>query len=118
MQIRAKLKPLSAARSPSPSGPTRLATGTGTFSRNTSPVANPLIPINRSLRPKEKSRRAALDDEEAHAPLALRAVGDGEDHEQVDDLAQRNERLGAVDHVVVAAADRRRGDGRHVAARV
>ena len=70
------------------------------------------------LAAEREAGRAALDDEQAQAALALRAVGDGEDHEQVHDLAQRDERLPAVDHVVVAVARRRRADGRHVAPRV
>ena len=61
-----------------------------------------------------EARRVALDDEHADALVALRRVGLDRGHEQVAVDAVRDERLRAVDDVVVAVADRLRLDAGEV----
>ena len=65
---------------------------------------------------RRHARRAARDDEGRDAPVALAAIGHGHGHHHAADTPMRRERLGPVQHPVVAVADRRGPRARGIAA--
>ena len=76
-----------------------------TLSKNSSAVSWALRPILSRLRPRSKPGHPALDDEQADALVAGVRVGARDHDHEVGEDAVADERLGAVEHVVVALVD-------------
>ena len=92
-------------RSRCPRSPTRLATGTRTSTYDSSAVSEQCQPILRSDRSTVKPGVPGLDDKQRDAAVTRAAGADRGGHE-VGANAAGDERLGAVDDVVVAVAAR------------
>ena len=79
---------------PSPSSPTRLAAGTGTSWKISSPVLPARTPSLPWIVPVLKPSIAALQDKGAQAVVLLALVGAGDDQEMVGHVGQRDPDLG------------------------
>ena len=101
---------------PEPSAPSRFSLGTWTLSKNSSAVSWALSPILSRLRPRSKPVHAALDDQQADALVAGVGVGARDHDHEVGQDAVADERLRAVEDVVVALVDRAGPDALEVRA--
>ena len=102
---------------PSPSSPSRFATGTRAPSKTSSPVVEPVMPDLR-LQPRHlETRRSRLDDECRDSVVSGVGVGLREHRVHARDTGVRDESLVAVDHVGVAVAPRSRPHRGRVGAR-
>ncbi len=90
--------------------------GTSTLSKKSSAVSWALRPILSRLRPRSKPGHAALDHEQADPLVAGVGVGAAHHDDEVAHDPVGDERLGAVEHVVVALVDRARADALQVGA--